>query len=222
MTLPTVAANTLPTDISYNNNTARKKAKKLAVGVIVGIVIVGLFVLFCVAIGILFCVKKRRKQRQIAASTAAMAAVQATRPQSQYPPHQQQQQQQQQYQYPSSQSQQQPPMQTQMQQPSLFHPSIDPQSPVSTTSYFSNAAQTHEEKPNAYTSVHEYASTPASPPTSNPSTPAPTYSQPHGVPPPMPVVSQYQAPTEAHEVDAVSVPHAPNQTGPVHEIGHGK
>ncbi|KAL1596167.1 hypothetical protein SLS59_007864 [Nothophoma quercina] len=197
--------------------------KKLAIGVIVGIVVVALFIIFCIAIGILYCIKKKRKNAQIATSTQAMAAVQSTRPQSQFQPTQpqyppvQQQQQQQQYQYPTPQQQQ---------QPSLFQPSIEPQNPSTTTSYFPPGVGHHEEKPNTYTSVHEYATTPVSPPISSPSTPAPVYSQPHGVPPPMPVsvASQYQAPPapEAHEVDAVSVPHAPGQNGPVHEIGSGK
>ena len=210
MTLPTVAANAIDTDV-INGSTTHKTAKRLAVGVIVGIVIVVLFVLFCIAIAILFCIKKKKKQRQIAASAQTMAAVHATRPQSQYPPPQQQNQ------YPVP-HQQQAPLQTQAQQQSPFHPSSDPQSPVPTTTSSHFAQGMHEEKPNAHTSVHEYVMTPIS----SPSTPVPVYSQPHGVPPPMPVVSPYQASPRAHEVDAVSVPHAPNQVGPVHEIGHGK
>ncbi|KZM25321.1 hypothetical protein ST47_g3479 [Ascochyta rabiei] len=211
MHLPTVTANAVSTDVP--GSTTRKTAKKVAIGLIIGVVVAVLFVLFCVVIGIVFCIKKKKKQRQIAASTQAMAAVHATRPQSQYPPNQQQ------YPYLPTQQQQQAPVQTQMQQPSPFHPLIDPQSPASaTTSYFAHGA--HEEKPNAHTSVQEYAMTPIS----SPSTPAPVYTQPHVVPPPMPVpvVSQYRAPTEAHEVDAISVPHAPNQAGPVHEMGNGK
>ena len=222
MSLPTAAANILDVD---TDSTTRKTAKKLAIGVIVGIVVVALFIIFCIAIGILYCIKKKRKNAQIATSTQAMAAVQSTRPQSQFQPTQPQyppvQQQQQQYQYPTPQQQQQ-----QQQQPSLFQPPIEPQSPSTTISYFPPGVGQHEEKPNTYTSVHEYATTPVSPPISSPSTPAPVYSQPHGMPPPMPVsvASQYQAPPapEAHEVDAVSVPHAPGQNGPVHEIGSGK
>lgn len=204
MTLPTIAANAINTDVS-SSSTTYNTARKLAIGVIVGIVIVALFVLFCIAIAILFCIKKKKKQRQIAASAQAMAAVHATRPQSQYPPPTQQQQ------------QQQASIQTNVQQPSSFHPPSGPQSPVPiTNSHFAQGM--HEDKPNVHTSVHEYAMTPIS----SPSTPAPVYSQPHGVPPPIPMVSQYQAPPEAHEVDAASVPHAPNQVGSVHEIGHGK
>ncbi|KAF1357900.1 hypothetical protein EJ07DRAFT_126366 [Lizonia empirigonia] len=187
MALPTVAASTIDT----NSGTTRK-TKKLAIRVIIGIVVAALFLLFCVAIGVLFCVKKKRKQRQITANTQAMTAVQATRPQSQYPPPQQT--------YQHSQQQQPAPMQTQMQQPSLYHPPGDSQSPVSTTTpYFAHA--THEEKPNAHTSVHEYAVTPIS----SPSTPAP-----------------YQAPAQAYEVDAVSAPRVPSQGVPVHEMGSVK
>lgn len=205
MSLPTVAASAIDT----TSSTTRKTTKKLAIGVIIGIVVAALFLLFCVAIGVLFCVKKKRKQRQITANTQAMAAVQATRPQSQYPPPQQT--------YQHSQQQQPAPMQTQMQQPSLYHPPSDPQSPVSTTTpYFAHA--THEEKPNAHTSVHEYAVTPIS----SPSTPAPVYVQPRPVHPPVPVVSQYQAPAQAYEVDAVSAPRVPSQGVPVHEMGSGK
>ncbi|KAF3029161.1 hypothetical protein E8E12_000386 [Didymella heteroderae] len=211
MALPTITANPVITD--SNAGTTYRKTKKIAVGLIVGIVVVALFVIFCIAIGILFFLKKKRKQRQIAASAQAMAAVQATRPEPQCPPPQHT------YQYPQ---QQQPPAQSQSYQPSLFRPSIDP--PTTTSSYFPPGV--HEDKPGAQTTVHEYAVTPVSPPISppisSPSTPAPVYAQPHGVPPPMPVVNQYHTSVDAHEVDAVSVPHAPNQTGPVHEIGAGK
>ncbi|KAJ8105759.1 hypothetical protein OPT61_g9985 [Boeremia exigua] len=112
----------------------------------------------------------------------------------------------------------------QMQQPTLFNQAVSPVSAA--PSYFPHAQQ--EDKPGVYMSVQEYGSTPVSPPISSPPTPAPVYSQPHTVtpPPPMPVaapqVSQYQAHPEAHEVDAVSVPHVPGQGGPVHEIGSGK
>lgn len=212
MILPTVAANPAITN-SNPSGATYEKTQKIAIGLIVGIVVVALFVLFCIGIGILLFLKKKKKQRQIAASAQVMAAVQATRPQSQYPPPQQT------YQY--STLQQQPPAQTQPYQPSLFRPSIDP--PPTVPSYFVQG--THEEK-SGTTTVHAYAMTPVSPPISppisSPSTPAPVYSQPHGVPPPMPVVSQYQANAQAHEVDAISVPHAPNQTRPVHEIGSGK
>ncbi|KAF9695306.1 hypothetical protein EKO04_006799 [Ascochyta lentis] len=210
ISLPTIAANAVGTDVPSGRT--RKTAKKIAIGLIVGIVVAVLFVLFCIVIGVVFCIKKKKKQRQIAESTQAMAAVHAARPQSQFPPPQQP------YQYLPPQ-QQQAPMQTQMQQTSPYHPSLNPQSPApATTSYFAHG--THEEKPNTHATVYEHNMTPIS----SPSTPAPVYTQPHSVPPPMPVpvVSQYQAPTEAHEVDAGSVPHAPNQAGPLHEIGNGK
>ncbi|KAJ4992542.1 hypothetical protein SVAN01_01925 [Stagonosporopsis vannaccii] len=211
MTLATATANPAITDSA--NSKVRNTAKKLAIGVIVGIVVVALFIVCCIAFGILFCVKRRRKQREIAASTQAMAAVHATRPPSQFPPPPVQQV----YQYPTLQPQQAPQMH--MQQPSLFSPSVGPQSPVmNAPSYIPQGPQ--EEKPGAYTSVQEY---PVSPPVSSPSTPAPVYAQPQAVPPsPMPVVSQYQVESQAHEVDAVSMPHVPGQEGPVHEIGNGK
>lgn len=213
MTLATAAANPAITDTA--NSKVRKTAKKLAIGVIVGIVVVALFVICCIAVGIIFCLKRKRKQREIAASAQAMAAVQATRPQSQFQPPPPQQA----YQYPVPHQQQQQAPQMHMQQPSLFNPPVGPQSPVmNAPSYFPHGQQ--EDKPGAYMSVQEYA---VSPPVSSPPTPAPVYARPQSVsPPPMPVVSQYQMETHAHEVDAVSVPHVPGQGGPVHEIGNGK
>lgn len=212
MALPTVAASTDITD--PNDATTYRRTKKIAIGLIVGIVVVALFVIFCIAIGILYVLKKKKKQRQIAASAQAMVAVQATRPELQFPPLQQFQQ------YPQQQQQH---AQTQSYQPSLFRPSVD--HPPNAPSYFPPGV--HEVKPGVQTTVHEYAMTPISPPVSppisSPSTPAPVYAQPHGAPPPMPiVVSQNQMHADAQEVDAISVPHAPNQTGPVHEIGSGK
>ncbi|KAF1930250.1 uncharacterized protein M421DRAFT_418568 [Didymella exigua CBS 183.55] len=208
MALPTVAANPVITD--PNSDKTTNKTRKIAIGLLVGIVVVALFVVACIAIGTLFFLKK--KQRRIAANAQSTAAVQATGSESQYPPPQQA------YQYP----QQQPVAQTQSYQASLFRPPSNP--PTTTPSYFPPGL--HEEKPGTHTTVHEYAVTPVSPPISPPisgrPTPAPVYSQPYNAPPPTPVVNQYQANAEAHEVDAISVPHAPNQTGPVHEIGTGK
>lgn len=209
MALPTVAANS----VIEGSGTTYEKTKKIAIGLIVGIVVGALFVIFCIAIGILFFLKKKKKQRQIDANAQAIIAVQATRPESQYPPTQQV------YQYPQ---QQQPPVQTQSYQPSLFQPPIAP--PTTTPSYLPPGA--HEKKTGVHTAVHEYAATPISPPISppdsSPSTPAPVYARPHGVPPPLPVVHQYHTNVNAHEVDAISVPHMPNQTGSLHEIGAGK
>jgi hypothetical protein len=207
MALPTVAANTVITD--SNDDSTYRKTKKIAIGLIVGIVVVALFVIFCIAIGILFFLKKKKRQRQIAASAQAMAAVHATRPESQFPPPQQIHQYSQQQQHHA---------QTQSYQPSLFQPSIDHQ--AHTPSYFPSGA--HEEKLSVQATVHEYATATVSPPISSPSTPAPVYAQPHGVSPPMPVINQYHTHVDAQEVDAISIPHAPNQTGSVHEIGAGK
>ncbi|KAH6643901.1 hypothetical protein C7974DRAFT_429887 [Boeremia exigua] len=213
MTLATVVAN--PAVTGSGSGTSSRRRKTLAIGVIVGIVVVAIFVICCIAVGIFICLKKKRKQREIAASAQAMAAVHATRPQSQFPPQQQGSQ------YPAQPPQQQaPPHQMQMQQPSLFHPSANQQGLApAAPPYFPHG---QESKPGAYMSVQEYPSTPVSPVVSSPSTPAPVYAQPHGVPPPMPVVSQYQMNPDAHEVDAVSVPHVPGQGGQVHEIGNGK
>lgn len=187
MALPTVAAEAVGTDVSTH-----KTAKKLAIGIIVGIVIVVLFVLFCVAIGVLFCVKKKRKARQIAASSAAMSAVQTTRPQRQYSAPAQSQQA-----YPYS-----PPPQHQHQ----HH-----QSPIHPV---------HEEKPIPTALVHEYTT----PSISSPSSPVPVYTQPHGVPHSVPVVSRYEAPAAVHEVDAVSVARGSGAGGGglVCEMGGGK
>ncbi|KAF3051338.1 hypothetical protein E8E11_008694 [Didymella keratinophila] len=139
-----------------------------------------------------------------------MAAVQATRPEPDFPPPQPT------HQYPP---QQQLHAQTQSYQPSLSQPSIDHQATI--PSYFPTIG-TLEEKPGVQATVHEYAMTPVSPPISSPSTPAPVYMQPYGVPPPMPMVIQCHTIVDAQEVDATSMPHALNQTGPVHEIGAGK
>jgi hypothetical protein len=208
--LPTVAANPIPPD--SNDDPNYRRTKKLAVGLIVGIVVVALFVIFCITIGILFFLKKKKKQRQIAATAQAMAAVHATRPDPHYPPPQQT------HQFPP---QQQLHAQTQSHQPSLFQPPTDHQ--ATTPSYFPPGP--HEKKPGGQTTVHEYALTPVSPPISppisSPSTPAPVYAQPHSVPP-VPIVHPYHAHVDAQEVDAVSVPHASTQNGAVHEIGAGK
>lgn len=214
MALPTVAANPILTD--SNDNSTYGRTKKLAIGLIVGIVIVVLFVIFCITIGILFLLKKKKKQRQIAATAQAVAAVQATRPDTQFPPPQQT------HQYPPQQQlQQQLHAQTQSYQPSLFQPPTDHQ--ATAPSYFPPGP--HEKKPGGQTTVHEYALTPVSPPISppisSPSTPAPVYAQPHSVPP-MPMMHRYSAHVVAQEVDAVSMPHAPTQNGVVHEIGAGR
>jgi hypothetical protein len=269
--LPTaaVAAVTFPTG-SSSNTTTRKTAKKLAIGTIIGIVIAVLFIIFFVIIGIVMCMKKKKKQQQIAANAQIVANVQAGRPESQYQP-----------QPPHMQQGPPPPMPTQ-------------NPPPTNNGYFAPPNQ-QEQKYNAHASVHEYAMTPIS----NPSTPAPAYAQPYGSPnpPPMPQqhTGQYQPPTNgayevpspvpqqhtgqyqppvngaheapspvpqqhtgqyhppangahevaslnmaqsspqhqvvspiqqypspnvgAHEVDAISVPHAPGRTGPLYEMG---
>lgn len=230
---------------SSSTSTHARTKKKLAIGAIIGIVVVVLFVIFFVIMGVFFCLKKKKKQRQLAENAQAVAAAQATRPQSMFP-----------------QQQHQPPMQMPMQQgaPPMqqqggFVAPMPPQSPQPTINgYFAPPGQS-EQKFNAHTSVHEYAATPVS----NPTTPAPAYSQPYGNPggapmpgqstmqpyhhttaagafeadsrgvsPPAPQqavspISQYQGATGgAHEVDAISVPQGGPGARPVYEMGQGR
>ncbi|KAF2134814.1 hypothetical protein P153DRAFT_380628 [Dothidotthia symphoricarpi CBS 119687] len=192
-----------------SGSSVRTKAKKtIAIGLIVGVATTAVVIIFVVIVGIVFCMKKKKKQRLIAANAQLVAA---NPPQSQFPPPQQQM------------AHPQMPIhtQTQMQQPS-FNASLSPQSPQSAVSgYFPPSEQKFIAQPQVY----EYAHTPIS----NPPTPAPAYVQPqYGVPPmPNPVVPHaaggYQRPVEgAHEVDAISVPHAPVGGGPVYELGQGR
>ncbi|KAH7390682.1 hypothetical protein BKA66DRAFT_568618 [Pyrenochaeta sp. MPI-SDFR-AT-0127] len=247
----TTGGNTQPTNGytggSGSTTGTSRRTKKIAIGLIVGIVIVILFVIFAIIVGVIFFLKKKKKQQQLAANAQVVAAAQANRPQSMFPP-------------------QQAPMQ--MQQPMQggfvpppnpqqggFVPPMSPQSPQPTLNgYFPPPGQ-NEQKYDPHVSVHEYGASPIS----NPPTPAPAYSQPHGKPvaPPMPAnpnvqayyhtpadgahevdaigvsrpppqgyvppVAPYQNPVVgAHEVDASSMPHAPQQSGPVYEMGHGK
>jgi hypothetical protein len=161
-----------------SSDTYTRRTKKLAIGVIVGIVIAVLAVLFFVIIGIVMCLKKKKKQKQIAANAQIMASNQANRPQSEFQPLPPQQQQQMQ-----PQMQQGPPQPTQSPQPTL-------------NGYFSPPGQ-QEQKYNGHTAVHEYST-----PVSNPTTPAPAYVQPYMAnAPPMPQSGQYQPPANgAHEV----------------------
>ncbi|KAH9864507.1 hypothetical protein J1614_010441 [Plenodomus biglobosus] len=220
--------------------------RRIAVGVIIGIVVAVLTVIFFIAVGICICVKKKKKQRQLAADAQTIAAMQANRPQSMYPPPQQQYQPQQQ------------PMQQQGPPPPA------PQSPQPTLDgYFAPpAAGREEQKYNPHSSVHEYGATPIS----NPASPTPGYVQPGanqgapavpsnqqytyahyqnpaggaceadsmGVsrpsPSPQPTVSpvgQYQSPgteakAEAHEVEAINRPRDGAHGRPVYEMGEGR
>lgn len=231
-----------------SSGNSRRTKKKIAIGLIVGIVIVALFVIFVVIIGVVFFLKKKKKQQQVSANAQVVAAAQATRPQSMFPPPQG------------------PPMQMQQpvqggfipppnQQHGGFVPPMSPQSPQPTLNGYFPPPGHHEQKYDPHMSVHEYAATPIS----NPPTPAPAYSQPLGGsaappmpqkpnvqayysapadgahevdaigvsrPPPqgyVPPVAPYQSPVAgAHEVDASSAPHAPQQSGPVYEMGQGR
>ncbi|KAF2796575.1 hypothetical protein K505DRAFT_415632 [Melanomma pulvis-pyrius CBS 109.77] len=192
----------VPTIAPVSGGGSKKKAtaKKVSISLIIGIVVGVLFLLFIIAALVIFLCVKKKKQRQLAANQQAIAAAQASRPQSQYPQQMQQQQQ--------------PPMPHQTPQPQYdgyFKPAGQqppPQSP------YTNPSEPH--KFNPQTQVHEY-------PVSNPPTPAPPYVQPYYAAgpnaPPMPM----REPTPGtHEVDAISVPQAPGQQGPVYEMGQGR
>jgi hypothetical protein len=189
-------------DISGSGSSDHKTSKKIAIGLIVGVVIAGLFILFCVIITVCFVLKKKKKARQIAANAQAVATVQANRPQSCYPPPQHQ-------------------PQMQMQQP----PTTPSQQTLhSSTGYFPSPSPL-DQKTNAHPSVHEYAASSISSPT----TPAPAYAQPqyNSVPatpssPTLVVNQHHNAKTGAYEVDAIGVPRPPVHGGSVYEIGQGR
>lgn len=181
-----------------NNGTSTRTVKKIAIGLIIGIVVAVLFFLFFVVIGVVFCLKKKKKQRQLDANAQIIASVQATRPQSMYPLQQQQ-----------------PPMQMQTQQGPppiaqqngfiLPQPRQSPQPTIN--GYFAPPGQ-NDQKHNGHTSVHEYATTAIS----NPPTPAPAYTQPYGVSeaPAVPnqpsVHAHHHAPTDgAFEANSIGV-----------------
>ncbi|KAF1916214.1 hypothetical protein BDU57DRAFT_573993 [Ampelomyces quisqualis] len=125
--LPTIAAGavTIPT----GSNTA--------VGVIIGIAIVVLFLLFFVTIGIVMLLKRKKKQKQIARNTQIIANAQANRPQSRFQLS------------PQMPQGQQAPMPTQSPQPIANR-------------YF--PAPNHQEQKYGHTSIHEYTPTPISNP----------------------------------------------------------
>ncbi|KAF2195119.1 hypothetical protein K469DRAFT_743770 [Zopfia rhizophila CBS 207.26] len=209
-----------PTELPSGGGTKKTKKTKTKVnlGVIIGIA-AGAFLLFIIVAGIIIiCCVKQKKKRQALANQQAIAAAQASRPQSQFNP-----------QMPQQQMQQVPPPMPQTPTQGMegyFKPAIDPQSPY--------IQQAEPQKFNPQTQVHEY---PVQSPISNPPTPAPAYSQPYHAPnngqfvPPIPTQSpapyQMRGPTPgAHEVDAISVPQAPQgqqgQREPVYEMGNGR
>lgn len=136
---------------------------------------------------------KKKKKQQQLAANAQIVA--ANRPQSQFQPA--------------------PPPQQMQQQGGP--PPMPIQSPQTTGNGYFSPPQ--EQKYNAHTSVSEYAMTPIS----NPSTPAPQYSQPYGAPqnaPPMPQqqIAQYMYPTNnAHEVAGSPHPHQQPSVSPVQQ-----
>jgi hypothetical protein len=116
---------------TYNSDTYTTGKKKLAIGAIIGIVIAVLAIGFFVIIGIVMCLKKKKKQKQIDANAQIIANNQGNRPQSEF----------------MAQPQMQPQMQqgpTQSSQPAL-------------NSYFAPPGQ-QEQKYNGHTSVQEYPS----------------------------------------------------------------
>ncbi|KAF2477777.1 uncharacterized protein BDR25DRAFT_364743 [Lindgomyces ingoldianus] len=213
-----------PTSAPSNGGGGRKKTSKskVSIGLIVGVA-AGVFLLFLaiVAIIIFCCVKQKKKKKQELANQQAMAAAQASRPQSQYNPPMQHQQM---AQMPPPMPQTPQPANNEYFKPGMQHP---PQSPYQ--------QQAEPQKFNYQQNVHETQT--HSPSISNPPTPTPAYTQPYHVPngvvPPMPAQSpgpyQPREPTPgAHEVDAISMPHAPTPQGqqpqhqPVYEIGSGR
>lgn len=230
---------------SNGSSTSSYVKKGLSIGAIVGIVIAVLAILFFVAIGAFMLFKKKKKQKQLAENAQLVAANQANRPQSQFfpPPHPQNMEQSQPF-LPQNMNQQPMPGNYGPPQPM---PGQAPYAQPLPGQYY--APQGNEQKPDPHASVTEYAMSPIS----NPPTPAPMFNnqQPYPGPntQPMPYqqqsqqplsppqqgqqaaspVQQYQVPNRvpvagAHEVDATSVPHAPNQPAgqPVYEIGQGR
>ncbi|KAF2876613.1 hypothetical protein BDV95DRAFT_602587 [Massariosphaeria phaeospora] len=176
----------------------KKDKKKVSVAMIVGIVIGALVLLFVLGAAIIFFCVKKKKERQLAANQQTIAAAQANRPQSQYPPQMEQQP-----------LMHQPPVPN-MQQPLAPAPQHD--------GYFAPAVATDPHKINPQTQVNGYQ---AQSPISNPPTPAPPYVQPYYAAPnapPMPTQTPVQYPARqptpgTYEVDAMSVPHTPASHG---------
>ncbi|ORY12606.1 hypothetical protein BCR34DRAFT_289810 [Clohesyomyces aquaticus] len=225
---------TSPAGNNYGGGGSKTEKKKgVSIGLIAGVAIGALIIFAAIAGLIIFCCLKQKKKKALAANTAAIAAAQASRPQSQYNPAMQQQQM----------NQMQPPM-PQTPQPAngeYFKPAQPMAQPMSPQPNYQQT-QAEPQKFNYQQNVHEQ------PVVSNPPTPAPPYVQPYyagpngGQVPPMPSQSpapmtpagQYQQPQGgAHEVDAISMPVAPGQQAqgqpgqpvqhqPVYEIGGGR
>jgi hypothetical protein len=247
--LPTVAAAAVTFPAESGNTTTHKTAKKLAIGAIIGIVIAVLFLFFFVIIGVVMLMKKKKKQKQLAANALLVANSQANRPESQYQPPPQPPMQQGPPPPMPSQSPQPtvngyfaPP--TQQEEKYNGHTSVQAyaMTPISNPSTPAPAYAQPYVHPNGppmpqqhngvyqppANGAHEVASPVLQqhgeqyqPPTSGAhEVPSPIVSLP---PQQQHVVSSNQqyssSNTYAHEVDALSVPHAPGNTGPVYEMG---
>lgn len=189
---------------SGGGSSSSKKKKGVSVGLIVGAVVGGLVVLFLIVAAIIFICVKKKKSRQLAANQQAIAAAQANRPQSQYPP-------------------QYPPQQPQMYQQPPVAPMPMQSPPPQQNGYFAPPG-VQDQKLNPQTQVHEHGN---QTPISNPTSPAPAYVQPYyAAPNAPPMPTQSPAPhAGSHEVDAVTAPHpqaAPSQPSNVYEMGSAR
>ena len=178
-------------DGSGSGSNVHKTGKTVAIGLIVGVVIAGLFVLFCVIVGVCFFLKKKKKQRQIAANAQIVAAAQVNRPRSYYPP-----------------TQHQPP-------------TMPPQQTPHSSGYLPSPSQLEQKNNVHLSVCGYTAPSILSPPTPAPAYVQPQYNSVPATPSsPTPVVNQrHNAESGAHEVDAISVPRPPTHGGPVYEIG---
>jgi cbb3-type cytochrome oxidase subunit 3 len=244
--LPTVAAAAVTIPAGSGNTTTRKTAKKLAIGAIIGIVVAVLFLFFFVIVGVFMLMKKRKKQKQIAANALLVANSQANRPQSQYQPPPQPPMQQGPPPPMPSQSPQPtvngyfaPPVQheekfngnTSVQAyamtpisnpstpaPAYAQPYAHPNGPPMPQQHNSQYQTPTQEVVSPLLQQHGHQYQPPS--NGAHEVASPIVSQP---PQQQHVVSSSQqyshSNTYAHEVDAISVPHAPGKTGPVYEMG---
>jgi hypothetical protein len=185
---------------SGGSSSSRKSGKKVSVALIAGAVVGALVLLFVIGAAVIFFCVKKKKSKQLAANQQAIAAAQANRPQSVYPP-----------------------QQSQMQQPlaPMPPPAQTPQSYQN--GYFAPLGQQDQKyNPQPQTQDHGLQT-----PVSNPPTPAPAYVQPYYAAPPMPTQSPAPYPSReptpgTHEVDAITVPRPQAGQGPVFEMGAGK
>jgi hypothetical protein len=222
-------------------------AVDLAIGTILGIVVAVLGLLFFIGIGACMCIKRKKKAKLIANNANIVAAQQGNGPNSQFQPQMQQQgppppmgspp--------PANNGYFAPPAQEQKYNPQpnvqeyAMTPLSNPATPAPQYSqlYGTPAPQQQQQYPYVANGAHEVAA-----PVPQQQAVSPVQQQyqypangAHEVGAPVPQqqsvsplpqqqsispVQQSRAPEAgAHEVDAMSVPHAPGKTGPVYEIG---